>query len=74
MTSAFENPQLSTAIGLIKYAHAMLPERPQGFFSRIGRKFKFFSAAAVALALLVCGSQAQASAPLSPAALHAPHS
>ncbi len=42
LTSAFENPQLSTGIGLIKYAQAMQPERPRGLFSRIARKLKFF--------------------------------
>jgi cell division ATPase FtsA len=46
-TSAFENPQLSTAIGLIKYAHAMQPDRPQGLLSRLARRFRFFAAAAV---------------------------
>lgn len=47
LTSAFENPQLSTAIGLIKYAHAMQPERPQGLFSRLARRLRFFSVTAV---------------------------
>jgi cell division protein FtsA len=42
LTSAFENPQLSAAIGLIKYAHAIQPERPRGLFSRLARKLKFF--------------------------------
>jgi cell division protein FtsA len=42
LTSAFENPQFSTAIGLIKYADAMQPERPSGFFGRIRKKFSFF--------------------------------
>ncbi len=43
LTSAFENPQLSTAIGLIKYAQAMMPERPRGgLLSRFARKLKFF--------------------------------
>jgi cell division ATPase FtsA len=46
-TSAFENPQLSTAIGLIKYAHTMQPDRPQGLLSRLARRFRFFAAAAV---------------------------
>jgi cell division ATPase FtsA len=46
-TSAFENPQLSTAIGLIKYAHTMQPDRPQGLFSRLARRLRFFAAAAV---------------------------
>ncbi|MDR3404366.1 MAG: cell division protein FtsA [Chthoniobacter sp.] len=42
LTSAFENPQFSTAIGLIKYADAMQPERPAGLFGRIRKKFSFF--------------------------------
>jgi cell division protein FtsA len=42
LTSAFENPQLSAAIGLIKYAEAMQPERPRGLLSRIRRKLPFF--------------------------------
>ena len=29
LTSAFQNPQLSTAIGLIKYAQAVQADRPQ---------------------------------------------
>jgi cell division protein FtsA len=37
LTSAFENPQLSTAIGLIKYAQAVQSDRPRGWFSRIRR-------------------------------------
>ena len=42
LTSAFENPQLSTAIGLIKYAQAMQPERPRrGFFNRFLDKLRF---------------------------------
>jgi cell division protein FtsA len=42
LTSAFENPQFSTAIGLIKYAEAMQPERPTGLFGRIRKKFSIF--------------------------------
>jgi cell division ATPase FtsA len=43
LTSAFENPQLSTAIGLIKYAQAMMPERQMtGPFSTLLKKLKFF--------------------------------
>jgi cell division protein FtsA len=42
LTSAFENPQLSAAIGLIKYAEAMQPERPRSLLSRIRRKLPFF--------------------------------
>jgi cell division protein FtsA len=34
LTSAFENPQLSTAIGLIKYAQAAQLDRPSGWLSR----------------------------------------
>ena len=41
LTSAFENPQFSTAIGLIKYAEAMQPERPKGLFRRMLTKFSF---------------------------------
>ena len=35
LTSAFENPQFSTAIGLIKYAQAVQSDRPRRGFSRI---------------------------------------
>jgi cell division protein FtsA len=42
LTSAFENPQFSTAIGLIKYADMMQPERPSGLFGRIRKRFSFF--------------------------------
>ena len=42
VTSAFENPQFSTAIGLIKYAQAMQGDKPRGWFSRIRRKIPFF--------------------------------
>ncbi|MEI9893872.1 MAG: cell division protein FtsA [Chthoniobacter sp.] len=42
LTSAFENPQFSTAIGLIKYADAMQPERPAGLFGRLRKKLSFF--------------------------------
>jgi len=41
LTSAFENPQFSTAIGLIKYAEAMQPDRPRGLFDRIRRRIPF---------------------------------
>ncbi len=41
LTSAFENPQFSTAIGLIKYAEAMQPERPKGWIKSMIRKFSF---------------------------------
>src|SRR6202008_1940035 len=41
LTSAFENPQFSTAIGLLKYAQAVQADRPaRGFRQFIG---KFFS-------------------------------
>src|ERR1700761_1363207 len=39
LTSAFENPQLSTAIGLIRYAQAVQADRPPRGFSRIFKKF-----------------------------------
>jgi cell division protein FtsA len=40
LTSAFQNPQLSTAIGLIKYAQAVQAERPQRRgFSRLFSRF-----------------------------------
>lgn len=40
LTSAFQNPQLSTAIGLIKYAQAVQAERPQRRgFGRIFSRF-----------------------------------
>src|SRR5947209_7745789 len=35
LTSAFENPQFSTAIGLIKYAQAVQADRPRRRFGRI---------------------------------------
>ena len=41
-TSAFENPQFSTAIGLVKYAEATQPTRPRGMFGRIRDRFSFF--------------------------------
>jgi cell division protein FtsA len=44
LTSAFENPQFSTAIGLIKYAEATQPVRPRGLFSRIRQRIPFFGA------------------------------
>src|ERR1700760_1866481 len=34
LTSAFENPQFSTAIGLIKYAQAVQMDRPSGWLAR----------------------------------------
>src|SRR5437868_15155930 len=39
VTSAVENPQFSTAIGLIKYAQAVQTDRPRRRFGRIFRKF-----------------------------------
>jgi cell division protein FtsA len=42
LTSAFENPQFSTAIGLIKYAEATQPVRPRGFFRRFRERISFF--------------------------------
>ena len=41
LTSAFENPQFSTAIGLIKYAQAVQADRPRRGIGRIfGRVFQ----------------------------------
>jgi len=41
LTSAFENPQLSTAIGLLKYAQAVQTDRPRrGFRDRLRDLFK----------------------------------
>jgi cell division ATPase FtsA len=43
ITSAFENPQFSTAIGLIKYAQGMQGEkRRAGLIRRFWRKIPFF--------------------------------
>ncbi|MEO8353024.1 MAG: cell division protein FtsA, partial [Chthoniobacteraceae bacterium] len=43
ITSAFENPQFSTAIGLVKYAQAMDGGfRRTGFISKLVRKLPFF--------------------------------
>jgi cell division protein FtsA len=53
ITSAFENPQLSTAIGLIKFAQAMQPDRPRGVLSRLVRKLKFFALVVVTLVLAI---------------------
>jgi cell division protein FtsA len=40
LTSAFENPQFSTAIGLLKYAQAVLSDRPRrGIGQLIGKIF-----------------------------------
>ena len=41
LTSAFENPQFSTAIGLSKYAEAMQPERPRGFLAGLRKRIPF---------------------------------
>jgi len=35
LTSAFENPQFSTAIGLLKYAQAVQSDRPRGRITKI---------------------------------------
>ncbi|MEI8341975.1 MAG: cell division protein FtsA [Verrucomicrobiota bacterium] len=40
VTAVSENPQFSTAIGLIRYAQAMQPGRRGGFFTRMTRLFK----------------------------------
>ncbi len=42
LTSAFENPQFSTAIGLIKYAQAVQMDKPSGWLSRIKKKLPLF--------------------------------
>jgi cell division protein FtsA len=42
LTSAFENPQFSTAIGLIKYAEAMQPTQPVGLIKGLFKKIPFF--------------------------------
>lgn len=42
LTSAFENPQFSTAIGLIKYAEAMQPAQPVGLLKGIFKRLPFF--------------------------------
>jgi len=42
LTSAFENPQFSTAIGLIKYAQAVQMDRPAGWLSRFTQKLPIF--------------------------------
>jgi cell division protein FtsA len=41
VTAAFENPQFSTALGLVKYAHLVQTDRPQsrGILSRAFKKF-----------------------------------
>ena len=38
-SAAFENPQFSTGIGLIKYAQAVQTDRPRRGFGRIFGKF-----------------------------------
>ena len=40
VTSAFENPQYSTAIGLVKYAQATLDDEPGGWFDRFKKWFR----------------------------------
>jgi cell division protein FtsA len=42
LTSAFENPQFSTAIGLIKYAQAVQMDRPSGWLSKFTQKLPIF--------------------------------
>ena len=42
LTSAFENPQFSAAIGLIKYAQAVYIDRPSGWLSRFKQKIPLF--------------------------------
>ena len=42
LTSAFENPQFSTAIGLIKYAQAICMDRPSGWLARVKKKLPLF--------------------------------
>jgi cell division protein FtsA len=43
LTSAFENPQFSAAIGLVKYAQAMqVGVRRSGFFTKLVRRLPFF--------------------------------
>jgi cell division protein FtsA len=42
LTSAFENPQFSTAIGLIKYAQAIYMDRPTGWLARVKKKLPLF--------------------------------
>ncbi len=53
LTSAFENPQLSAGIGLIKFAQAMQPDRPRGVFARLARKLKFFALIVMAMLIAV---------------------
>ena len=36
--SAFENPQYSVAIGLVRYAQVAQSDQPSGWFSRMKRK------------------------------------
>ena len=42
LTSAFENPQFSTAIGLIKYAQAVQMDRPSGWLSKFAQRLPLF--------------------------------
>ncbi len=42
LTSAFENPQFSTAIGLIKYAQALHSDKRGGWLERLRTKFPRF--------------------------------
>jgi cell division protein FtsA len=40
LTSAFENPQFSTAIGLLKYAQAVQHDRPAGWLPRFAERLR----------------------------------
>lgn len=42
LTAAVENPQFSTAIGLIKYAQALQTDQPTSWFTKLTSKFQFF--------------------------------
>jgi len=42
VTSAFENPQFSTAIGLVRYAQADQIGRPSGLFAKLKRGLRIF--------------------------------
>lgn len=41
LTSVFQNPQFSTALGLIKYAQATMVDRPRGLFGRLRKILPF---------------------------------
>ena len=42
LTSAFENPQFSAGIGLIKYAQALQYDKPGGWIKQLKKKFAIF--------------------------------